>query len=67
MIQYGFEFIQCFGTTSGLIVTSVVNRMKKLQYKLKPPFAEQLKKYGHFHSFPLAKIALVIEFLVKSL
>jgi hypothetical protein len=39
VIQYGFEFIQSFGLTSGLIITFVVKKMKKL------PFTEQVQKY----------------------
>jgi hypothetical protein len=66
MIQYGFEFIQSFGTASGPIVTFVANKMKKLE-KVKPSPTEQLQKYGRFQNFLPGKIALYIQFLVKSL
>jgi hypothetical protein len=57
VIQYGVEFIQSFGTASGLIETFVVNRKAKREYKSKSPLAEQLQKYGRFQNFPPAKIA----------
>jgi hypothetical protein len=44
----------------------VVNKRKKLE-KVKPPFTEQVQKYGCFQNFPLGEIALVIRFLVKFL
>jgi hypothetical protein len=66
VIQYGFEFIQPFGTASGLIITFIVNKMKELE-KVKPTLSEKVKKYECFQNFPPEKKQLVIQFLVKSL
>jgi hypothetical protein len=48
-------------------LTFTVNKMKKLQYKVKPPLSEELQKYGCFQNFPPAKTVPVIQFLVTSL
>jgi hypothetical protein len=67
VIEYGLEFIQSFGTTSGLIITFVIRKMKKLEQKAKPLLTEQVQKCGCFQNYPPGKIALVIWFLVESL
>jgi hypothetical protein len=51
---------------SGLIITSTGNKMKKLEYKVKPSLTEQVQNYRCFQNFPPGKRA-VTQFLVKSL
>jgi hypothetical protein len=49
-MQFGFLIIQSFGTAGGLIMTFDVNKMKKLEQKVKP-LTEQVQKYGGFQNF----------------
>jgi hypothetical protein len=52
--KFGISVTQC-GTTSGLTMTFIVSKTKKLQKKVKPPLTEQFQIYGCFQNFFLEK------------
>jgi hypothetical protein len=58
-----FAVVPCFM----MLTLFIFSKMKKLEWKVKPPFTELVKKYGCFQTLSPGKKALVIWFLVKSL